>query len=104
MSKPMILQSCYRYVRKEQKSIANNLDISVKGLHQFKWGPCPWQSLAEAEAEQQATVALHAAEVGNWKIAQDAQGREYYWNTVTRRTTWNKPMELQKPWMREPQK
>lgn len=39
----------------------------------------------------------HAAPPGLWQEARNADGRVYYYNTITKATQWNKPEELMTP-------
>lgn len=36
----------------------------------------------------------HTAPPGLWQEARNADGRVYYYNTITKATQWNKPEEL----------
>ena len=39
----------------------------------------------------------HTAPPGLWQEARNADGRVYYYNTITKATQWNKPEELMTP-------
>jgi pre-mRNA-processing factor 40 len=39
----------------------------------------------------------HAAPPGLWQEARNAEGRAYYYNTITKATQWTKPEELMTP-------
>jgi hypothetical protein len=39
----------------------------------------------------------HAGPPGLWQEARNADGRVYYYNTITKATQWNKPEELMTP-------
>lgn len=39
----------------------------------------------------------HVAPPGLWQEARNADGRVYYYNTVTKATQWTKPEELMTP-------
>lgn len=39
----------------------------------------------------------HTAPPGLWQEARNAEGRVYYYNTVTKATQWTKPEELMTP-------
>lgn len=38
-----------------------------------------------------------AAPPGLWSEAKNAEGRTYYYNTITKATQWTKPVELMSP-------
>jgi hypothetical protein len=83
-----------RYVRNQQKQITEHLVVDIDPIAAFRWQAFPWQTQTEADAQFDAQKAVLLSEEGNWQVAYDKEGRAYYWNTVTRRTTWNKPRDL----------
>ncbi|KAG0187104.1 hypothetical protein DFQ28_006853 [Apophysomyces sp. BC1034] len=52
----------------------------------------PWQTPPSASGSESGSPAA-----GAWKEHQTAEGRKYWFNTVTRQSTWEKPKELLTP-------
>jgi len=94
-----------RYLRHEQQSL---MAVSREAIFdsRVEWGPLPnFKSLKGGDRSERgdknnkhiadkATTAEKPK--GEWKEATAADGKTYYWNTLTRESTWDKPKELEK--------
>jgi hypothetical protein len=88
------ISDTFRYITNQQAAITDGLVIDADHLPLFRWLPYPWQSQSEADTAFEQNLVALASEAGHWRIAYDKDGREYYWNTLTRRTTWTKPRDF----------
>ena len=97
-----------RYVFSEHQSVLNiPREAVLEG--RIQWGEVPWGKGASSTSRKEVGTVEKSAKLstsvdstvdsteligGEWKEAMSAGGQTYYWNTVTRETTWVKPKEM----------
>lgn len=85
------------YIRDEQHSLSQ---IPKEAIYEgrFKWGPLPqWEGARTSYSKSSAPVVetltddSSVPEKGVWKEATAQDGKTYYWNTLTRESSWDMP-------------
>lgn len=96
-----------KYVVREQVSLS---DVSKDAVFEgrIQWGALPsWRRLRNSPSTANTSTAATSSDevstpstakkpsgAGEWKEATAADGRSYFWNTVTRESRWDKPKDL----------
>ena len=83
-----VFQSNYAVDEKQVMALARYVDRQVNALdavssEELKTGVLKWIDPPLHEPEDDV--------MSDWQLAHAIDGRPYYWNTVTRETTWQNP-------------